>query len=237
MARKKPERWRPRHSGDGGDGGDRPARQWEGSGRWWSRRFNAGESAAGRAHDIARQHQSLSSWSAARSRPWPADRDHGAAAEPRSSAGGGGDRCRAPPALRAAQRWRVGGAEGARRLGRARATCWTRIVQLRGGAAAAALGVGGWGLQRPPLCGRCARQPAPWRLPLRSLRDGAGPVGSTVPGCLSPPQLISIRSSEQLEELEESRNSAARNLGVWVDCLLASLERHILPQAAVGVSI
>ena len=58
--------------------------------------------------------------------------------------------------------------------------------------------------------------------------DGAGPVGSTVPGCLSPPQLISIRSSEQLEELEESRNSAARNLGVWVDCLLASLERHIL---------
>ena len=151
MARKKPERWRPRHSGDGGDGGDRPARQWEGSGRWWSRRFNAGESAAGRAHDIARQHQSLSSWSAARSRPWPADHDHGAAAEPRSSAGGGGDRCRAPPALRAAQRWRVGGAEGARRLGRARATCWTRIVQLRGGAAAAlaaALGVGGWGPQR-----------------------------------------------------------------------------------------
>ena len=58
--------------------------------------------------------------------------------------------------------------------------------------------------------------------------DGAGPVGSTVPGCLSPPQLISIRSSEQLEELEESRNSAARNLGVWVDCLLASLERHIM---------
>ena len=143
----------PRHSGDGGDGGDRPARQWEGSGRWWSRRFNASESAAGRAHDIARQHQSLSSWSAARSRPWPADRDHGAAAEPRSSAGGGGDRCRAPPALRAAQRWRVGGAEGARRLGRARATCWTRIVQLRGGAAAALaaalpLGVGGWGPQR-----------------------------------------------------------------------------------------
>ena len=151
MARKKPERWRPRHSGDGGDGGDRPARQWEGSGRWWSRRFNAGESAAGRAHDIARQHQSLSSWSAARSRPWPADRDHGAAAEPRSSAGGGGDRCRAPPALRAAQRWRVGGAEGARRLGRARATCSPHRAVLRGGAAAAlaaALGVGGWGPQR-----------------------------------------------------------------------------------------
>ena len=26
---------------------------------------------------------------------------------------------------------------------------------------------------RPPLRGRCARRPAPWRLPLRGLRDGA----------------------------------------------------------------
>ena len=109
-------------------------------------------------------------------------------------------------------------------------------MQLRGGAAAAlaaALGVGGWGPQRAAVM-RPLRAAASAMAPAvaQPQGDGAGPVGSTVPGCLSPPQLISIRSSEQPEELEESRNSAARNLGVWVDCLLASLERHIRPDSA-----
>ena len=84
--------------------------------------------------------------------------------------------------LRAARRWRAGGAKGAGLVGSELHVLPALHcgAALRGGAGpAAALGVGG-GPQRPPLCGRCARQPAPWRLPLRGLRDGAEPVGSAV---------------------------------------------------------